>query len=381
MLKYKEIIDEMTLEEKASLCSGKTYWDTEEIKRLKIPSIMMSDGPNGLRVQRGKTDEMGINASEEATCFPAEATLCNSWNPKLAYKMGEALGKEALEEKISILLAPGVNIKRSPLCGRNFEYFSEDPFLASKMGIEYVKGVQSQGVGTCVKHFATNNQEERRKTINTVIDERTLREIYLYAFEMIVKEAKPWSVMSAYNKLNGVYCTENEYLLGILKNEWKHEGIVITDWGAMNNRVDSLKAGNELEMPTTDGKTDEHIVEAVKNGILSEEVLDEAVDRLLKIIFKGIENIKHGYVFDHDLHNKLAQDIAEESIVLLKNKENILPIDTNKKLLFVGDMVEKPRFQGTGSAITKPEKVYNTYDVLKNLNIEFEYEKGYERVT
>lgn len=379
MLKYKEIIDEMTLEEKASLCSGKTYWNTEDIKRLKIPSIMMADGPNGLRVQRGKTDEMGVHTSEIATCFPTEATVCNSWNPKLVYKMGEALGKEALKEKISILLAPGVNIKRSPLCGRNFEYFSEDPFLASKMGIEYIKGVQSQGVGTCLKHFATNNQEARRKTINTVIDERTLREIYLYAFEMIVKEAKPWSVMSAYNKLNGVYCTENEYLLGILKNEWKHDGIVITDWGAMNNRVDSLRAGNELEMPTTDGKTDEHIVEAVKNGTLAEEILDKAVDRLLTIIFKSIDNIKNDYVVDYEKHNQLAQDIAEEAIVLLKNEDNILPIETNKKLLFIGDMVKTPRFQGTGSAITNPEKVYNAYDILKDLNIKFEYEQGYER--
>lgn len=379
MLKYKEIIDQMTLEEKASLCSGKTYWNTEDIKRLKIPSIMMADGPNGLRVQRGKTDEMGVHTSEIATCFPTEATVCNSWNPKLVYKMGEALGKEALKEKISILLAPGVNIKRSPLCGRNFEYFSEDPFLAGKMGIEYINGVQSQGVGTCLKHFATNNQETRRKTINTVIDERTLREIYLYAFEMIVKEAKPLSVMSAYNKLNGVYCTENEYLLGILKNEWKHEGIVITDWGAMNNRVDSLRAGNELEMPTTDGKTDEHIVEAVKNGTLAEEILDKAVDRLLTVIFKSIENIKDEYAVNYEEHNKLAQDIAEEAIVLLKNEDNILPIESNKKLLVIGDMAKTPRFQGTGSAITNPEKVYNTYNVLKDLNIEFEYEQGYGR--
>lgn len=379
MLKYKEIIDKMTLEEKASLCSGETYWDTKAIKRLKIPSIMMSDGPNGLRVQRGKTDELGINASEESTCFPAEATLCNSWNTNLAYKMGEALAEEALEEKVSILLAPGVNIKRSPLCGRNFEYFSEDPFLAGKMGTEYIKGLQSKGIGACLKHFACNNQEERRKTINTVVDERTLREIYLYAFEMIVKESKPWAVMSAYNKLNGVYCTENKYLLGILRDEWKHEGIVITDWGAENDRVDGLKAGNELEMPTTDGKTDEEIVEAVKEGTLAEEILDESIDRLLDIIFKCVENIKNDYKFDHENNNRLAQKIAEESIVLLKNEGNILPINTKEKLLFIGDMVKNPRFQGVGSAVTKPERIYNTYSTLENRNINFEYEQGYER--
>lgn len=380
MLKYKDLIDKMSLKEKASLCSGETYWDTKEIKSLKIPSIMMSDGPNGLRVQRGKTDELGINASEESTCFPAEATLCNSWNVDLAYKMGEAIAEEALEEKVSVLLAPGVNIKRSPLCGRNFEYFSEDPFLAGKMGIGYINGVQSKGVGTCLKHFAVNNQENRRKTINAVVDERTLREIYLSAFEMIVKEAKPWSVMSAYNKVNGTYCTENEYLLGILKDDWKHNGIVITDWGAEHDRVEGLKAGNELEMPTTDGKTDEEIIKAVENGRIKEELLDERIDRLLEFIFKCEENIKAGYKSNYDKNNEIAKKIAEESIVLLKNEDNILPLKNTNKILLVGDMVVTPRFQGAGSAITKPKKIYNTYETFQNLNIDFEYEQGYGRI-
>lgn len=380
MLKYKEIIEKMTLEEKASLCSGETYWDTKEIKRLKIPSIMMSDGPNGLRVQKGETDEGGIKATKKSTCFPSESTLCNSWNKELAFKMGEGLAKEALEEKVNILLGPGVNIKRSPLCGRNFEYLSEDPFLAGKMGAQYVKGLQSKGIAACLKHFAGNNQEDRRMTINTVVDERTLREIYLYAFEIIVKEADPWSIMSAYNKLNGTHCTENPFLLGILKNEWNYKGIAITDWGAENDIVASIKAGNELEMPTTNGESSKKIVKEVNEGNLSEDILDKTVDKILEIIFRCVDNIQHGYTFDHEENNKIAQEIAEDSIVLLKNEDKILPLNKEKKILIVGDMVKNPRFQGAGSAVTSPEKLYDTYNTLKQFNIDFEYEQGYERI-
>lgn len=245
---YKKLINKMTLEEKASLCIGKDYWNTQEIERLDIPTITMSDGPHGLRVQKNKTDNLGINESEISICFPSLATLANSWNKEMAYKLGDALGKEALYQGVDIVLGPAINIKRTPLCGRNFEYFSEDPYLTGKLGIEYVKGLQKNKVGACVKHFAVNNQENRRRTINAVIDERNLREIYLKAFEMIVKEAQPDAVMSAYNKLNGTYCTENKKLLDILKKEWNFEGIVVTDWGAENDRVKGLLAGNELEM-------------------------------------------------------------------------------------------------------------------------------------
>ena len=236
-MKYKKLIDKMTLEEKASLCVGKDYWHSKDIERLGVPEITMSDGPHGLRVQKTKADNLGINESEISTCFPASSTVANSWNKELAYKLGKTLGEEASYEGVDIVLGPAINIKRSPLCGRNFEYFSEDPYLTGIMGTEYVKGLQTNGVGACVKHFAANNQENRRRTINTVVDERTLREIYLKAFEIIVKEAKPWSIMSAYNKLNGEYCTENKELLNILKKEWNFDGIVITDWGAENDRV------------------------------------------------------------------------------------------------------------------------------------------------
>ena len=248
-MKYEKIINRMTLEEKASLCVGKDYWHSQNIERLEIPNITMSDGPHGLRVQKKEADNLGINESEISTCFPASSTVANTWNKEMAYSLGKALGEEATYEDVDIVLGPAINIKRSPLCGRNFEYFSEDPYLTGIMGTEYVKGLQANGVGACVKHFAVNNQENRRRTINAVVDERTLREIYLKAFEMIVKQADPLSVMSAYNKLNDRYCTENKELLDILKKEWKFNGIVITDWGAENDRVEGLIAGNELEMP------------------------------------------------------------------------------------------------------------------------------------
>lgn len=380
MLKNKEIIAKMTLEEKISLTAGSDYWHTQNIDRLDIPKIMMSDGPHGLRVQKKKADNLGINESEKATCFPSEATIANSWDRELIYKMGEALGEECQEEQVSILLGPGVNIKRSPLCGRNFEYFSEDPYFAGIMGTEYVKGLQSKGIGACVKHFAANNQENRRRTINVVADNRTLHEMYLKPFEMIVKNAKPWAVMSAYNKLNGKYCTENEQLLGILKNDWKYEGIVVTDWGAENDRVRGLLAGNELEMPGKRGRGKEEIKEAIEKGEVKEEYLDSLIDRTLDLVFKAKKNMKEDYKYDRESHHKLAKEIAEESIVLLQNNNNILPIDTNKKIGIIGDMAKTPRYQGAGSSTINPYKLDNVYDVLKENKIDFEYEQGYERI-
>ena len=380
MLKHKNIIEKMSLEEKISLCAGSDYWHTQNIDRLNIPRIMMSDGPHGLRVQKKKADNLGVNESEISTCFPSGATVANSWDKKLIYEMGRALGEECLQEQVSILLGPGVNIKRSPLCGRNFEYFSEDPYVAGIMGTEYVKGLQSTGIGACVKHFAANNQENRRRTIDVVVDDRTLQEIYLKPFEMIVKNAKPWAVMSAYNKLNGKYCTENEKLLGILKNDWNFDGIVITDWGAENDRVSGLIAGNELEMPGKRGNGKQEIKEAIQKGKVKEEYLDSLIDRTLEVIFKAEKNKKDDYKYDRQKHHNFARKIAEESIVLLKNDEKILPISKGKKIAIIGDMVKKPRYQGAGSSTINPYKLENVYDVLMQNKIDFEYEQGYERI-
>lgn len=380
-MKYGKLICKMSLEEKAKLCVGKDYWNSENIERLNIQGLKMSDGPHGLRVQKEKADNLGINESEISTCFPSSATLANSWNKKMAFKLGDLLGKEASYQGIDIVLGPAINIKRNPLCGRNFEYFSEDPYLTGVLGSEYVKGLQKNNVGACVKHFAANNQENRRRTINTVVDERTLREIYLKAFEMIVKDAKPWSIMSAYNKVNGRYCTENKVLIDILKKEWNFDGIVITDWGAENNRVEGLIAGNEIEMPGGRGNGKDEIIQAINEGRIKEEYLDEIVDRILEIYFRAEKrnNLKK---YDPKLHHKIAKEIAEDSIVLLKNDDKILPIDINKvrKIALIGDMAKNPRYQGAGSSTINPYKIENIYDCFIENNIKFEYTKGYNRI-
>lgn len=379
-MKYKELIQKMTLEEKASLCVGKDLWHTNEIPRLYVPTIMMADGPNGLRIEttNRRRNDLEIPTSEIAVCFPTEATLANSWNKNLIYKVGKAIGKEALCKGVSILLGPGVNIKRSPLCGRNFEYFSEDPYLAGTLGISYVNGVQENGVATCVKHFAANNQECNRRLIDVVIDERTLREIYLKAFEMIVKEAKPYSIMSAYDRIDGIYCSDNKKLINdILYSEWNFEGIVITDWSAEDNRVEGIKAGTAIEMPGNRAGIKEQIVEAVKNGDLGEERLDEIVDKILNITFKLADNKRNGKYSEIEDHN-LALEAAEDSVVLLKNEDNILPIK-NKKIAIIGDFAINPRYQGAGSAKVNPYKLENAYNYFKELGYEFDFAKGYER--
>lgn len=377
-MKYKELIDKMTLEEKASLCVGGDYWNSKAIEKLNIPSITMSDGPHGLRVQKTKADNLGINESEISTCFPASSTIGNSWNKETAYMLGNTLGEEAAYENVDIVLGPAINIKRTPLCGRNFEYFSEDPYLTGVLASEYVKGLQTNGVGACVKHFAANNQENRRRTINAVVDERTLREIYLKAFEKIVKEAKPWSIMSAYNKLNGTYCNENQELMNILRKEWEFNGLVITDWGAENDRVSGLLAGNEIEMPGGRGNGVEEIIEAVKNKKVSEEYLNEVVSRILEYAFKGAEreSLKE---YNRQEHHNIARKLAEDSIVLLKNDEDILPIK-NKKVAVIGDMAKRPRYQGAGSSTINPYRLTNLLDCLKEQGIECSYAQGYERV-
>ena len=377
--KPEDLIKEMTIEEKAELCSGATWWKTAAIERLDIPSIMTSDGPHGLRKQDEEADHLGINESIKAICFPtASATAC-SWDRDLLNKMGEALGEECQTEDVNILLGQGVNIKRSPLCGRNFEYFSEDPLLASELATSYVKGVQSMGVGTSLKHFAANNQEHRRLTVDAQIDERSFREIYLSAFEKVVKEAQPWTVMCAYNRINGTHASEHKRLLtDILKEEWEHEGFVVSDWGAVNYRDKGIEAGLELEMPSSHGDGKKAIVDAVNDGSLSEESLDRAAKRVLKIVLKASENDRDDIEYNKDEHHKLAREIAAESIVLLKNEDDILPINEKENIGVVGAFAKKPRFQGGGSSHINPYQVDKAYDEInKYCDYKIPYAAGY----
>lgn len=378
----KNIVNKMTLEEKAGLCSGRDFWNTKSIERLNIPSIMMADGPHGLRKQAEDVDHLGMNVSVPATCFPSGATLACSWDRSLLERVGVALGKECQSQDVSILLGPAVNIKRSPLCGRNFEYFSEDPYLSGELAASYIKGVQSQGVGTSLKHYVANNQEHRRLVIDAIIDERTLHEIYLAGFERAVKQSRPWTVMCAYNKVNSKYCSENQYLLtDILREKWGYDGFVVSDWGAVNDRVDALMAGLELEMPSSGGMGDRKIVDAVRNGLLSESILDEAVERLLKIIFMAIDNKKENVVYDEDAHHQLAREVARECMVLLKNEDDILPLKREGTLAIIGGFAKQPRYQGGGSSHVNSSRVDSALDEIKKLvgdDTEILYADGYK---
>src|SRR6056297_1116476 len=335
--KISELIAKMTLEEKASLCSGVGAWHTKAIDRLSIPAIMMSDGPHGLR--KVIEHESGENETVEAVCFPPAVNLASTWNRDLVRDVGESIGEECQAEDISIILGPAANIKRSPLCGRNFEYFSEDPYLSTELAKSHIKGVQSQGVGTSLKHFVANNQEHMRMSVNEIIDERTLREIYLSSFETAVKEAKPWTIMCSYNKVNGDFCSEHPYLLTqILREEWGFEGFVMSDWGAINERVDGLKSGVELEMPSSDGIGEKKIIQAVKDGSLQVELLDEAVRRILNIVFTAVDKKKNEKSYVINEHHQHAKKTAEESIVLLKNEDEILPLQKEKKIVVIGEL-------------------------------------------
>ena len=336
--KHQDLLDQMTLKEKASLVSGKDFWQTVNIDRLGIPSAYLSDGPHGVRRQAASADHLGLNASIPATCFPTAATMANSWDPELGEGLGQKLGEEAATQKVNILLGPGTNMKRNPLCGRNFEYFSEDPYLAGKMAAAYIRGIQSNGISACVKHFACNNQEENRMTLDSVVDERTFREIYLTAFEIAVKEGKTKSIMSSYNLINGVYANENKHLLvDILRKEWGFNGLVVTDWGGNNDGILSLKCGNQLEMPGTLDRPEE-VLKAIENGELEESVLDDNIDILLDVILYTMENgvKKAKDQFGVEDHHQYALKCAEESAVLLKNN-NVLPLNKEEKVAFIGD--------------------------------------------
>ncbi len=359
------LVSQMTLEEKASLCSGLDFWHLKGIERLGIPSIMVTDGPHGLRKQAGQGDHVGLLDSIPSTCFPTASALASTWNRDLVYQVGEALGEECRQEKVGVILGPGLNIKRSPLCGRNFEYFSEDPYLTGEMAKSHVNGVQSQGIGTSVKHYAVNNQEFRRMVIDAVVDERALREIYLPGYEITVKEAQPWTVMCAYNKVNGTYCTEHEYLMtDILKEEWGHEGLVVTDWGAMTDRVKALQAGVELEMPGTHRGNDARIVAAVQSGQLDEAVLDRAAERIATMILKAEETLASDFVYDWAAHHALARRAAAEGAVLLRNEGPVLPLQEKAKIALVGRFAKEPRYQGAGSSLINPSKLDNLYDEM-----------------
>lgn len=381
-MKHKELIAKMTLEEKASLMSGKDFWQSQEIEHLGINSIFFADGPHGIRRQAVAADKLGLNLGNPATCFPTAATVANSWNAELGEKVGEYLGEEAIAQEVNVLLGPGVNMKRNPLCGRNFEYFSEDPYLAGKMAASYIRGIQSYGISACVKHFAVNNQEKRRMSIDAIVDERTLRELYLTAFEIAVKEGKTKAVMSSYNKLNGTYTNENMHIMqAILRGEWEYDGTVITDWGGSNDRVSGLLAGNELEMPTTAGETDQEIVQAIRDGKLEEVVLDECVDRLLELIFTTESAYKKPHAkFNVERHHRVSQKVAEESIVLLKNEGNILPLKYGKKVAVVGDFAKDARYQGAGSSLVNPTILDHTLDCFQESGIDsIGFEPGFER--
>lgn len=382
MLKHKDLISQMTLKEKASLCSGKDFWHLKGIERLGLPEIMVCDGPHGLRKQNAENKKVGIGNSYPATCFPTAVTTACSWDRDLIYKMGQALAEECLQHGVSVLLGPGVNMKRSPLCGRNFEYFSEDPELAGEMGAAFIAGVQSKGIGTSLKHFAGNSQEMKRMTSNSIIDERALREIYLRAFEKAVKKSQPWTVMNAYNLLNGTYCSENDWLQNkVLRDEWGFKGAVVSDWGAVNDRVAGLNAGNDLEMPSSGGVNDAKIVEAVKCGVIDETTLDERVDKLIDIILKGAANKKPGYKFDVKAHNLLSRQIAEQSMVLLKNDGNILPLKRveGEYVAVIGAFADNPRYQGAGSSIINPTMIDSGRRAFNNSPISVKFADGYDR--
>lgn len=375
-MENESILRRLTLHEKAELCTGKDVWHLNGAERLGIPSITLTDGPHGLSLKKSDSD---VTKDVTATCFPSAVTTAASWDRDLLYRMGEAMGRECLSKKVSIILGPGVNIKRSPLCGRSFEYFSEDPLVAGELAASLINGIQSKGVGTSLKHFAVNSQERRRLVIDSVVDERALREIYLTAFEIAVKKAQPWTVMSAYNRTNGEYCTENGYLQNkILREEWGFEGAVMSDWGAVNNRVKGIINGCDLEMPSSYGYATKKICEAVKSGTLDVKHLDTAADRILTLINKACKATE-GCTFDKKEHHRLASEIYEGCVVLLKNDCNTLPLSRDKTLAVIGEMAEKPRYQGEGSSLIVPTELTNALEALAAEGYKVSYAPAYSK--
>lgn len=372
------IVKKLSLEEKCKFCCGIGFWESFEIDKLNLPSIMLCDGPHGLRKE--DTEHFFFNNPKiiKSTCFPTATALASTFDEELVNRMGKALGEECRKENVAVLLSPGINIKRLPICGRNFEYFSEDPYLSGKLSVALIQGIQSKGVGACLKHFAGNNQEKYRMTINSIIDERALREIYLKGFQIAIKEANPWTVMMAYNKVNGQYCCENKYLIqNILRNEWNYEGCIISDWGGVIDIVKSINSGLNLEMP---GYKDDYykvLVDAVKNNNVSEEVLNESVTKVIELILKYKEGKKIPYKYNFEEHIKLAQEIAESSAVLLKNDDNILPGNNSQKIAIIGRLAKESVYQGLGSSQVNPNTVDNAYEAFMSNNCNINYADGY----
>lgn len=372
----KKLISEMTLEEKASLCSGRDFWHSQNVDRVGIPSAMMCDGPHGLRKQKGEGDHLGINESIETVCYPTASALAASFDKELLRELGETLGEECQSEDVAMLLGPGLNMKRSPLCGRNFEYFSEDPYLAGELGAAYIQGLQSRGVAACVKHFAANNQETRRMSGSSNMEERTLHEIYLPAFEAAVKKGKTRSIMCAYNGINGTFCAENKMLLNdILRDKWGYEGFVVTDWGAVKDRVKGIAAGLDLEMPGGMGTQDAAIVKAVQEGRLEESQLDETVERILTFIRDYLDARRPETVIDRKAMSEKSGDFAARCAVLLKN-QGLLPLDRSKKIAFIGEFAERPRYQGAGSSHINVPHAVGALEAARDMQIV--YAQGYD---
>ena len=375
------ITAQLTLAEKASLLSGRNFWYLEGIDRFDIPSVMVTDGPHGLRKQNRQADHVGLNKSVPATCFPTASALASSWDTQLIEAVGVALGEQSAAEDVAVLLGPGMNIKRHPLCGRNFEYFSEDPLLTGKMAAAMIRGVQSQGVGTSAKHFAVNNQEHGRMYIDAIVDERSLREIYLRGFEIAITEAQPWTVMSAYNRVNGTFCSEHDWLLNqVLRQEWGFAGLVVTDWGATNDRVKGVAAGLDLEMPGNHGVNDALVEQAVLRGELNEEALDRAVARNVALSLAGAKLLRDTTSANQSSHHELAKQAVIQSAVLLKNEDNLLPLAKDLQIGVIGAFAKKPRFQGTGSSQVNPTQIDNAWDALCKLTdpTKLEYACGYD---
>ena len=364
-MQYAEIIAKMTLAEKCGILSGKDVWHTRAVPGAQIPSIMLSDGPSGLRKQEGEGDHLGLNASVKATCFPSAATVANSWDPELAEKVGAALGREAAAKEVGVLLGPGLNVKRSPLCGRNFEYFSEDPYLAGKMAAACIRGIQSMGISACPKHFAANAQEMHRMANDSVVDERTLRELYLTNFEIAIREGHPKTLMTSYNAVNGTYAHENQHLLrDILRGEWGYRGAVVSDWGGCNDFVESVRAGADLEMPGTGDDSPTQLYQAVKDGRITEAEIDARVEELLSLVMDV--SLAEKPEADLEAQHLIALEAAEKSIVLLKNEGNILPLKRDAKIALIGDFAEVPRYQGAGSSLVNSYKVLTTTRLIQN---------------
>ena len=371
----KALVSQMTLEEKAGLCSGLDFWHTKPVERLGVPSVMVSDGPHGLRKQDEKADHLGVNDSIKAVCMPAACATASSFDRDLMGRMGQAIGDSCQHEKLGVVLGPAVNIKRSPLCGRNFEYFSEDPYLAGEMSAAYINGVQSKNVGTSIKHFAANSQEHRRMSSSSNADERTLREIYFPAFEISVRKAQPWTVMCSYNRINGVYASENPWLLtDVLRKEWGFKGYVMSDWGAVSDRVAGVAAGLDLEMPSSGGINDRKIVAAVQSGELDERIVDQACERILEINYRYLDNARPETPWDQEADHQLSARIAEECMVLLKN-DGILPLNKTDEVAFIGEFAAKPRFQGGGSSHINAFRTTSAVEAAQGLPVT--YVQGY----